>query len=274
MRTRLLTITLAVVLAMLGVVAVLSYVRQANERAVNGLKAETVMFATRAIPAGTSLSKAQAWLGTEKVPDSSLTNPAVQSVTRANEHLVVSGTVPKGQVLLQSMLASAASVTANGGFLVPAGMQAVSAIMCVGEAVADYLTPGSYVAVYDTVESSPNIQRTCVAARSISNGGAIRNNWQNTTQLVLKKAEVLAVGQNPGTQSTSGDSSGLVAADPSNSSSSSQDEVLVTLAVNQADAERLILIEEIGLPYMALLGSSSNAAFTPPVDLFQPQEQP
>lgn len=274
MKTRLLTITLAAVLALLGAVAVLAYVRQADERAVNGLKAETVMMAAGAIPAGTSLGKAQHehLLSTEKVPDSSLTTPAVQSVTAANAHLVMSANVPEGQVLLQNMLASAASVTAGGGFVVPAGMEAVAVNMCASEAVADYVTPGSYVAVFDTVvNGGSEIQRSCDAARSIINGGVIRNNQAAATLLVLEKAEVLAVGQNPGTPSASGDNSAAVTTDPSSSSSSSQDEVLVTLAVNQADAERLILMSEVGLPYMALLGSDSSTAFTPPVNLFPQQ---
>jgi pilus assembly protein CpaB len=276
LKSRLLTITLAAVLAMLGVVAVLAYVRQANERAVNGLKAETVMVANGAIPAGTSLSKAQQehLLSTEKVPDSSLTTPAVQSVTAANEHLVMSSAVAKGQVLLQNMVASAASVTANGGFLIPSGMQAVAINMCIPEAVAGYLTPGSRVDVYNTIASSNQIQRTCDTSRSFISGSGIADNKFNTTLIVLKNAEVLAVGQNPATPSTSGDNSATVTTDPSSSSSSSQDEVLVTLAVNQADAERLILIGEVGLPYMALLGSNANTAFTPPVNLFQPQQQP
>ena len=59
MKSRLLTITLAAVLALLGAVAVLAYVRQANNRAVAGQKAETVIVASGAITAGTSLSEAK-----------------------------------------------------------------------------------------------------------------------------------------------------------------------------------------------------------------------
>ena len=92
MRTRLLTITLAAVLALLGAVAVLAYVRQANERAVNGLKAETVMVANGAIPAGTSLGKRTARASAEHREGAGLVSvptPAVQSVTgcqRASGH--------------------------------------------------------------------------------------------------------------------------------------------------------------------------------------------
>jgi hypothetical protein len=47
--------------------------------------------------------------------------------------------------------------------------------------------------------------------------------------------------------------------------------VLVTLAVYQADAERLILLDEAGLPYLALLTPTSQTKFDTNVDpLFQP----
>jgi pilus assembly protein CpaB len=275
LRRRTLTVALAGMLALIGAVAVLAYVRQANSRAVDGLKAETVLAATGAIRAGTSLETAQHdhLLTTEKVPVASLSTAAVQSVTAANAHLVMSANVATGQVLLQNMLASTASVTAGGGFVIPTGMVAVTVNMCVSEAVADYVTPGSYVAVFDTVVSAQasQVQRSCDTAHVAINGGVIRNTQGAATLLVLEKAEVLAVGQNPVAQSSSGNNSTAVTADPSSSSSSSQDEVLVTLAVNQADAERLILIDEVGLPYMALLGSNSNTAFTPPVNLFRQQ---
>lgn len=267
MKSRLLTITLAAVLALIGVVAILAYVRQANERAVNGLKAETVWVARDPIAAGTSLSQARSRLGTEKVPDSSVTLPVPVPLPAANEHKVVTSAVAKGQVLLQNMLgASASNASASGGFLVPSGMVAVSINMCVSEAVANYVVPGSNVAVFDTVTGSDStVQRTCDTGHQVLTYGATAG-----TLLVLAKASVLAVGTNPGTSSTSGDVQATT--DPAGSSSASADgEVLVTLAVNEADAQRLILLDEVGLPYMALLGPNANMQFgqsSPPE--FQP----
>jgi pilus assembly protein CpaB len=275
-RTRLLTITLAVVLALLGAVAVLAYVRQANQRAIDGLKAETVLMASKPIPAGTSLFKAQkeGLLGTEKVPVSSLSTatPAVQSVNAANEYKVVSAAVAQGQVLLVNMLTARASVTA-GSFAVPQGMVAVTVNLCVSEAVADYLTPGSNVAVFDTVTGRDSqVQRTCDAQHDLLNSNLILHSSVAATVLILKKAQVLAVGQNAATGTTAGTNE---TADPSSSSSSSstEGEELVTLAVDQADAQRLILIDEVGMPYLALLGPGNPITSTGPVQLFQPQQQ-
>jgi hypothetical protein len=64
-----------------------------------------------------------------------------------------------------------------------------------------------------------------------------------------------------------------VTTDPSGTSSASAGGgVLVTLAVSQADAERLILIDQLGMPYMALLGPSSNVGYGPPNNLFRAQQ--
>ena len=266
-----LTITLAAVLGLLGVVAVVAYAHQANQRAVAGLQDETVVVAKGAIPAGTSLKNAakEKLLGTEKLPVRSLPPNAVHSVSSATGPMFTTASVAPGQVLLQNMLTSTANGTTTG-VSPPEGSIAVAVEMCVGEAVADYPTPGSYVAVFDTVASKGSqIQRSCDPQHQILNANVIQNGGAYTL-LVLPKAEVLAVGQNPSAQNTSSSNSATATADPAtaDSSSSTSGEVLVTLAVKQADAEKLILIEEVGMPYMALINPTDNLSLTGPVKLF------
>jgi pilus assembly protein CpaB len=255
-KTRLLTITLAAVLALVGVTAVLAYVRQANERALNGLKAEAVLAATGTIPAGTSLS--QAWKGNllhaEDVPVSSVTGagPVVPRVTTANGSMVIASTMTKGQLLLQNILAPAGTSTPNGNTLaIPQNMFAMSIDMCVPETVASYVTPGADVAVFEILYSDADISTgvtpSCSSDHSVSGRNVLANGI--TAQLVLSKVKVLAVGQSPGPQSSSGTSGSAPAA-----SSSSSGDVLVTFAVNQQDAEQLMVIQQAGIPYLALPG--------------------
>lgn len=259
MKSRLLAITLAVVLAVVGIVAVLAYVRQANARAVNGLRAESVLVAAANIPAGTSLSTAKAGrdLTTEMVPDSSVTNP-VKSVTATNENYVVSGPVAKGQVLLENMLATSTSDTA-GGFVIPKGLIAISIDVCVPEAVADYVTAGSNIDVFDTwMSNAVATQETpsCNPEHSVLGTGDLENGLIGTG-LVLTDISVLAVGQNPVSQSTSAGSSTTVTTQPVSSSSSSTSETLLVVAVTESEAQTLITMGQIGIPYLALLGPGS-----------------
>jgi pilus assembly protein CpaB len=271
-KTRVLTITLAAVLALVGVVAVTAYVRQANERAMNGQKPVTVYWAKAPIAAGTSLSAANkaGLLATETEPASSFSTAAVESVTAAKGK-VLTGAVPEGQVLLQNMLGSASSVTSSGGFIVPSGDVAVSVDMCVPEDVADYVNPGSDVAVFDTLVLLPSGQQmtpSCSSGHPASSSGVVTNTSLASSVLVLPSVEVLAVGQNPGSQSTSGSSG--TATDPASSSSG---DVLVTFAVNQNEAQQLILLQEIGIPYLALLGQNTAPTLrvNQPVSLFPNQ---
>jgi pilus assembly protein CpaB len=247
LKRRLLTIVLAAVLAVFGMAAVLAYVHKANLRAVKGLKAETVMVAKSAIPAGTSLRAAQQsnLLTTEKVPVASLSAKPVQSVTAANAHLVMSSDVATGELLLQNMLVSAASVTASGSFVIPKGMVAVTVQMCVAEAVAGYLTAGSEVVVYETVPLNPKV----TLARTCNPDHVALPLPATQTQVVLQKVLVLSVTQAPA--ASAGSSS--VLADPSNGSLTPGTES-VTFAVNpKTEAQLLIQAAQVELPYLGLL---------------------
>ncbi len=252
-----LTIALAAVLAAVGAGAVLTYVRQANNRALSGLKTETVLEAKAGIPAGTSLLNAQkqGWLEKVQIPQGTLSAVPVRSVNSGNQNLVVSAAVASGQLLLAQMLGTTTSYVANGGISIPPGLEAVTIQVCLSQAVAGYVTASSYVSVFDTYpvstpksKGSLNVQETCDVSHQIQASGTI------ATRIVLPHALVLSVGQSLASQGTS---AGIGVA-ASSSAANSNGAVLVTLAVNQNDAERLINIDEVGLPYMSLLTNVSK----------------
>ena len=259
------TITLAIVLAALGTVAVLAYVHQANNRAVEGMKAVNVIVAQGAIPSGTQVGQAMrdGLLASQKLPAASVPANAVRSITPDLAGLVTSAAVPSGQLLLRPMLVTSTQVT--GGVAIPKGMVAITIQVCLPEAVAGYLTAGSEVAVFDTYSSkSLDVQETCSVSHQVQATGAVH------TTVVLPRVEVLSVGPAPASgQGTSSGSTGAFSGG-SASSAPSQGAVLVTLAVRQADAEQLIQLDEAGLPYLALLTPTSQTRFdTAPASLFQ-----
>lgn len=254
MKRRVLTIALALVLAIAGTGLVLAYVKGANARAVAGLKAVTVLVAQREIPAGTTADAA--WqdgsLRGETLPAQSVSPGAVSSITADLGSLVMSSEIMPGQVLLRVMLVRAAQT--SGGLAIPAGMVAVTIPLCLPQAVAGYVQAGSQVAIFDTVSSQPmNPQQSC------SQLGQVRQAQANgQTRMLLPKVQVLALGT--GTSGGSG----------TGATSQAQGSVLVTLAVDQADAERVIQVAETGLPYLALLTPDSQTGFdTTTQSLFQ-----
>ena len=253
MKRRGLTIVLAVVLAILGTAGVLAYVGHANARALAGQKAVTVLMARQLIPAGTSAGDAQdqGLLSTEKLPAASVPADALTVITPGISALVTDSDVQPGQLLLRPMLVTSAQVT--NGFAIPSGMIAVSVLFCVPEAVAGNIRPGAQVAVFNTFvsgNSSMSAATACTGPHQWMNGDTVN------TKLVLPRVTVLAVGQ-ASASGQSGSQSGGTASTGS-SSSGSQNSELITVAVSQNDAARLIQLTQDGLPYLALVNASSS----------------
>lgn len=245
MKRRVLTIALAVLLAILGTGGVLAYVNKANARALAGQQAVTVLVARQVIPAGTSAAAAQAQglLGTERLPAASVPADALTALTPATSALVTDAAVQPGQLLLRAMLV--ASLQNTSGLAIPHGMFALAIQFCVPEAVAGSLHAGSQVAVFETTADG----NSAITGQAACSGSHTFNPAQNfRTSLVFPKVTVLAVGQSTGGQSSSSTST--------SNSGSAPNVGLITLAVNQADASRLIQLSENGLPYLALLAGS------------------
>jgi len=266
MKRRGLTIALAVLLAIFGTAGILVYVNHANARALAGQRAVTVLIAKSLIPSGTSAGDArdQGLLGTEKLPAASVPTDALTSVTPDISGLVTDSNVQQGQLLLRPMLVTSAQVTT--GFAIPSGMVAVAVQFCLPEAVAGNVRPGSQVAVLTTTvsakpgspttagnsnSSSLSAQAECSGTHQLTSGVTA------TTKLLLPKVTVLAVG--PASVSAQGSSQ---ASGSASSSQNSQTSALITVAVSQHDAERLIQLTEAGLPYLALLNASSAVTGT------------
>jgi pilus assembly protein CpaB len=244
MKRRVLAIALAVVLAVLGTGGVLAYVNHANARALAGQQAVTVLVARQVIPAGTTAADAQAQglLGTERMPASSVPADALATISPDLSGLVMDAAVQPGQLLLRTMLVTKAQN--SNGLTIPHGMFALAIQFCVPEAVAGNLHSGSQVAVFQTIaDGNANVtaQAACAGPHSFTPAQNFR------TSLVLPNVKVLAVGQAANVQSGSSSTS--------NSGSGQPNVGLVTLAVSQADAVKLIQISENGLPYLALLAS-------------------
>lgn len=265
MTRRILTIIVAIVLAVIGTGAVLIYVKQADQRALAGQKAVSVLVATQQVAAGTTAEAAfrDGYLQAQKLPAESVPADAVRSIGPDMSGLVLSGNLPSGQLLLRPMLVT--RTVAATGLAIPTGKVALSVQMCLQKAVAGYLRPGSQIAVFNTSfkGKAGDVAVSCQG-----------DSWQNGatdihTRLVLTNVEVLAVGQaSTGTSSTTTTTTGVFAqSDSSSSSSDSSTVLLVTVAVSQRDAERLIHLTEDGIPYMALVSSSSD---TKPDTNFKP----
>ena len=82
-RRRLVLIISAVVLALIGTAVVYSYISGADRRALNGVKAVSVLVASKPIPAGTDWSAIGQYASTESFPESSVPTSSLKSTSDA-----------------------------------------------------------------------------------------------------------------------------------------------------------------------------------------------
>jgi pilus assembly protein CpaB len=142
------------------------------------------------------------------------------------DNLAVTSTIAPGQLLLRAQFGSPGAATS--GLALPDGKMAVTVQTGAPEQVAGYVQAGSLVTIfltYDVIKSNgdkTNLQRT---------------------RVLLPSVEVLAVGTSQQSRTTT-------------SGSSNSTSLLLTLAVSQTDAERLIEGLSHGTLYLGLLSDS------------------
>ena len=260
MRRRLLTLVLAGVLAVVGIIAVLAYVNNANQRAVANLKSVRVLVAKISIPTGTNVVYAlrNHQLGYERLPVGSLPSDPVYSLaSHGDSSMVTSSPLGPGELLVQSMLVSKSQ--GSTPLAITPGKMAISVQVCLSADVAGYVQPGSDVAIYDTggsVPSSP-LQYSCTSHQPPSKGHVVTN-------VVLPSVTVLSVIPNPTPSGTGSTGSTPLSGTAGSASTSvtSQGLVVVTLLVAVNDAKNLINASNSGALTLALLTPSTNVNTT------------
>lgn len=255
MSRRILLIASTLLLAVVGAGAVLLYVGHADARAVAGKQAVTVLVAAKKVAAGTSAGDADrnGLLRSEVMPAETVPSDAVTDVGGDLAGLVASGDIQPGQLLLRPMFV--AEQARAGGLALPDGTIAVSVAVTGAQRVAGYVRPGSKVAVFDTF----NVLEGSAGHTPAGDGLQKQHQFDQATRLLLASVEVVAIGQQTAaTGDGSAKSSGALAAD--NATGVTGDTVLVTVAVDQGQAEKLIHAAQTGAIYLALVTDSSKTA--------------
>jgi pilus assembly protein CpaB len=246
MNRRIGLIVLAIVLALVGTVAVYSYAHNADKRAVDATRSASVLYANKKIPSGTSWGDAVKgdYFTQEKVPVDAAPSTAVtdtaESIPLAE---VATADISSGQIVVRPMFG--AKTAATGILAIPKGKMAVSVTLPANADAAGFVQSGSQVAIYSTFKLDKGQSST------LPKGGATGGGTDlYATKLLLPRVDVIATSQDA--------PSDLNGGKPSNNTSTTN--VLVTVALTQADAERMILAQQIGQLYLALLSDSSVTA--------------
>ncbi|MEY3029002.1 MAG: hypothetical protein RL198_399 [Actinomycetota bacterium] len=227
MRSRLVLIVIAAILAVVSALAVVSLISNAEQRVLSRFEARSAYVAVLPIPVGTSFQDAIAneLIATEQFPSESLPMGLLQDAPAAPAEVFAASNIAPGQIILQSSFGPAVPETAR--ISIPPGLLAMSIELTLPARVADLVTPGSEVAVF--------------ASYPMQGEGTT-----GFTDLLIPRAKVLAVGS----ITTEVDSSQESAEVPNS---------VVTLALSQDDAQRLIFVTNSGgTVNLGLLSSSTE----------------
>ena len=201
---------------------------------MDGLEAVDVFVAKGDIPAGTMLGSAVAaqMLEIQQVPRRLAPTGASVEVDATNSTNVALNDIHTGELVLLTRFAAAQEVSA--GLSIPNGNVAVTVTMSDPQRVASFVHVGSQVAIFLTY---PVVEGD--GANKPSAIGTAR-----ATRLLLSKVLVLGVG----------------AATGQTAQSDQVPSALLTVALPQVDAERLIQAQATGSLYLALMNDQSSVA--------------
>lgn len=225
----------------------LVYVNSANQNSGSPTPESNqvrVLVSSSVIKSGQSITDAQAINAiTEKLIDStSAPMDAITEITPNFADQIAIGDIPSGEILLKSQFMQKQS--SLGPLVVPDGKLAVTVDLTDAAHVGNFLRPGSTIAIFSTVSSAT---------------GANALTPIKTTRLLLGNVLVLATGS----------STTLEQADEAASADRTQ--ILITVAVTQKQAEKLIHGVQTSALHFGLIGSGAKVTPGPGIsdtDLF------
>ncbi len=217
----------AAVIAALGTLLVFLYVRGADSRADQRYSAVQVLKAVKQINPGETVEAAQAAgkIETASVSQKDLLSDALTNLDAVSGKVAVTSIFPGEQIVSSKFGATGAS----NGLTIPKGKLAISINLTDPARVAGFVNPGDHVAIFMTG----------------SNGGG------QFTRLLLPDVEVIGAGTTTVVSTTTTDPSGQQTTDQ-------LPKTLLTLAVEQAQAERVLFASSNGDLAFGLLNNDSK----------------
>ena len=245
-------VTLALILAGVATFVIFTYVRGIEQRAFEDAELVEVFVAQETIPGGlTAESASEAGLiGRSTAPRATVPDGAITSLDQI-AGLVTEDRILPDEVIVRGRWVDPALVEAV--FDIPEGFEALSVEVGIPPGVAGFVRAGDQVSLIATVE-------TPVATTTEEDGTVVEEPGEVQTQYLLQGVEVLAVGQR------------VVTEEGDDGVQQPASQVLLTVALEPEDAERMVFAIQNALLYFTLLPEDAEPAETPGrtlTDLFE-----
>lgn len=220
MKSRLLGGIVALVLAVVGTLLLVSYVQGSEARAQEGLSPVEVLVVQAQVPQGADIATIKSAVKLAALPAASVPNGALKSLDGMDGKVAAVELLP-GEALLGARLADPASLSAPGSVPVPNGMQEISVQLEAQRVVGGRISAGDTVGIvvlFDkgALKDAPDVE---------------------TGQEVFHKVLVTSV-QRSATKTSADAAAGTTATEQANTELPTG-QLLVTFARNDADAAKI-----------------------------------
>lgn len=222
---------MALLLAALGTVLVLRYVNNADQRAMEGMEPTEILVVVEPIAEGTSGGSLAESVETRGLPESAVGPEPITELSQIEGQVAISDLAPGEQLLASRFAPPEEADQEVGAVEIPEGMHQVAVPVESPRALGGLLSPGDRVGVFISLSGDP-------------------------TQTHLRLHKVLVTDVRGGIAAPSETS------DPADEAAEDGDEpqappmpegsVLVTLALEPPDAERVVFGTEHGSVYFSL----------------------
>jgi pilus assembly protein CpaB len=248
MDRRRLLLMLAVFVAIIGTALVFLYVRGADNRAQSQYSSVTVLRATQNIAAGESYDAAvtAGKIAPAAVPQNQL-NQGYQTSLTTLKGKIASVPIFAGQQIISDQFGNNSVQATSTNLPIPKGMIAISVQLSDQARVAGNVYPGSRVAIFTSGLGGPEKRAGAGAAALGADPGA------GEVALLLPNVLVLNVGDPVQSTSTTTDEAG-------NQTSETLPRTLLTLAVDQQQAQKIILAQDSGAANSLTFGLLTNTS--------------
>lgn len=272
MKRRVLGIVLALILATVGTLALVAYVKSAKKDASKNEEQVKVYVVTKDIRLGATVSEIKQQITLTDVPKRLEVTGAVTDLTQLKDTLVAGVRLKAGEQLLSSRLVDPLTLVRVA---VPNGLQEMTVALSPERAVGAALSPGDTVGIVISFDSGsisstgPTTESTTTLAGGTDTTSSTTPRSLSTTHLTLQKILVTAVQLS---QQDSQRASKINVAAPSgagpaetiaaNVNEAPSGQLLITLAVSGPQVEQIVFAAEFGHIWLTLEGANADEGGT------------
>lgn len=240
----------AVIIAAVGTAMIVLYVKGIDDRAAKGQELVEVLTATSVIEAGETVSAAQeaGKFEAKEVRRDDMVAGALDSTASITD-LVALGSVYPGEQIISDRFGTMGDVE---NLVIPDDKMAVSVELTDFERVAGFVNPGSEVAIFGTAAAP---------VRRLPDG--TEQTLSSVTRIILARVPVIGVGTTSVSSRTVTDEEGAQVVEE-------VPKTILTVAVTQEEAEKLVLADRTTDVTIALLGGETDSKDEPgvnPIDI-------